>query len=284
MKKIISVKFIYTILILGVVSLSGIATLFYLYASQVDALTDHYPIFDAKKKEYTLVRARPKFWVGLKNISKYAQGAIVISEDWAFYEHKGVDFEQLKIAINDSLKAGEFVRGASTITQQVVKNCFLSNEKSLIRKIKEFILARELEKKFSKEKILEIYLNLIELGPGVYGIKNGSYHYFQKSPSYLNAKEGAFLAMLLPNPKRYAESYNKKELTDFASTQVDNILVKMRQARIITEDQREDLLNYKLPFEKILAKELIQVERTLPDMGIMESKVKPQIKFKPLIE
>jgi monofunctional biosynthetic peptidoglycan transglycosylase len=185
-----------------------------------------------------------------------------VSEDWAFYDHEGIDVNQIQVVVEESLEEGEFVRGASTITQQVVKNVFLSNERTLIRKFKEVILASSLEKEFSKDEILEFYFNLVELGDGIYGIKAASELYFQKHPKDLNGKEGAFLAMLLPSPKKYAQSFRQEGLTAFASEQIDNILIKLRQAKIINEDKRLELKSLPLSFEVInfIDEDLLSVE------------------------
>lgn len=209
-------------------------------------LSGKYPIYDKDKKAYVLSAVKPSHWVRLDRISYYARWAIIVSEDWAFYEHKGIDLRQLKIAIEDSIEEGELTRGASTITQQVIKNAVLSPRREISRKLKEIILAYELEKILSKDKILEHYLNLVELGKGIYGIKNASFYYFNKHPKDLNAREGAFLAMLLPSPKKYSQSFYEKELSSFAKEQVNSILVKLRQAKILTECERRRQAN--MPF------------------------------------
>ena len=108
------------------------------------------------------------------------------------------------------------------------------------------------EKKIGKDKILEHYINLIELGRGIYGVKSAAYYYFKKKPKYLNAKEGAFLAMLLPSPKRYSQSFRIKELTLYAKEQVSKILKKMKMAKIITDERRIELSGQKLLFEERL--------------------------------
>jgi monofunctional biosynthetic peptidoglycan transglycosylase len=115
---------------------------------------------------------------------------------------------------------GKFKRGGSTITQQLIKNAFFSSDKSLIRKLKEAILAHRLEEVMSKKEILEKYLNTIEFGPNIYGIKPAAQHYFNKSPADLNLLESSFLAFLLPNPKGYYQSFKKRQLTPFARKMV----------------------------------------------------------------
>jgi monofunctional biosynthetic peptidoglycan transglycosylase len=182
-------------------------------------------------------------------MSKFARWSIILSEDWSFYDHQGVDVEQIKVALNEMVEDKKF-RGASTITQQMVKNVFLSDERTLWRKIHEVILAYKVEKNLSKNKILEIYLNVIEFGPGIYGIKEAARHYFKKHPSEITPREGAFLAMLLPSPKRYYVSFRKKELTRFAKARVRAILEKMRMGKIITQDEYLAQSVSKLSWEK----------------------------------
>lgn len=243
-----------------------IATILYFnFISRVELLKSNYPVFSQKEDSYILSPKKPAYWTSLKNISNEAKYAIIISEDWAFFDHEGIDLNQLKIVIKESIESKELTRGASTITQQVIKNALLSNERSIFRKLKEFLLARELEDKFSKNEILEIYLNLIQLGDGIYGIKAGSEYYFKKSPAKLSAKEGAFLAMLLPSPVRYAQSFKDKELTSFARERIEDILLKLKQAKVITETQRRGYSYEKLSFETKYASDYFEFSPTEKD-------------------
>ena len=200
-----------------------------------------------KKVSYKIVEKKPRKWVRLKDMNYTAIHAIVVSEDWAFYDHSGYDLGQIKAAIGDAL-SGDRARGASTISQQLVKNLFLSFDRSLYRKIKELVFATYMERNVRKEKILEIYLNIIEFGEGLYGIGNASQFYFKKSPKNLSPKEGAFLAMLLPNPKKYAESFRKKELTPFAQETIDKILKKMVVAKYLKKEQLDSQLKSTMKF------------------------------------
>lgn len=202
-----------------------------------------------EKVEYEFREKAPAYWVRLDQISSYGKWAIILSEDWGFYDHQGVDFDELKKAIDESVKERRLVRGASTISQQVVKNVFLSSSRSIIRKIHELILTQKMEKAVPKKKILETYFNIVEFGPKIYGIRNASYHYFKKHPSALNPREAAFLAMLLPSPKRYYVSYQKRKLTRFARSRIKAILLKMRWGRIITEEQRQAWIQAKFAWE-----------------------------------
>lgn len=224
----------------------------YMYFSHdVEKLNTYYPQIQVSDDLVTfeLKKERPTYWVSLDKISKYGISAIVLTEDWGFWDHKGIDSNQIKIALREMLESKRF-RGASTITQQMVKNVYLSEKKSLWRKIHEFILTQKVEQVMTKKRILEIYLNCIEFGPGVYGIKDASNHYFKKAPSALTPKEAAFLALLLPSPKRYYVSFRKKRLTKFATKRIGEILVKMRMGKVLTPSEYKTQVTARLSWEK----------------------------------
>lgn len=197
----------------------------------------------------TIKPRAPGYWVRYSEISKNVIGAVVVSEDWTFFSHSGFDADELKAAIKEDLAEKRFARGASTLTMQVVKNVFLTQEKSLYRKFKEFVLAIQLDRALSKSRILEIYFNVVEFGPGIYGIREASQHYFNKSPIDLTPKEGAFIAMLLPSPKKYSQSFRSKQLSVYATKTIGNILNKMVKARYLTEEERDLALATPLGFE-----------------------------------
>jgi monofunctional glycosyltransferase len=141
-----------------------------------------------------------KSWLALSAVPTPVWQAIVICEDDMFFRHHGLRLSQTITLAGDDLVHNHRLRGGSTITQQVAKNVFLSPERSLNRKLKEAILARRLERKFGKKRILEVYLNVAEWGPDLRGLEAASQSYFGRPVSDLKAKEGAFLAALLPNP------------------------------------------------------------------------------------
>ena len=124
-------------------------------------------------------------WVTFEKIPQLLKDAVRITEDAGFYQHKGVDFTELKIALKKNWEKGKFVRGASTITQQLAKNLYLSTDKSVIRKIKEYLIARRLETHLKKNRIFSLYLNVIEFGPGLFGVQAASQYYFNKDVSRL---------------------------------------------------------------------------------------------------
>lgn len=126
---------------------------------------------------------------------------VVVAEDASFWVHEGIDWFELKESLRKNLKEGSFIRGGSTITQQVAKNLYLSPEKSIGRKIQEWFIARRLEKNLSKSRILELYMNIIEWGMGNFGIGAAAAFYFGKSPADLTLNEMIRLVAVLPNPQ-----------------------------------------------------------------------------------
>ncbi len=141
-------------------------------------------------------------WVSFANISPAITKATVASEDARFFSHEGLDWEEINNALHGSLRQGTFTRGASTITQQVAKNLYLSEDRSLLRKAREALLAWRIEKTLSKKEILTIYLNIAEWGNGIFGVEAAARTYFNKPASNLNLAESCILAAMLPNPHR----------------------------------------------------------------------------------
>jgi monofunctional biosynthetic peptidoglycan transglycosylase len=144
---------------------------------------------------------RVQRWVKYARISPSLIRAVIVTEDAAFWEHGGVDFQQLKESMEVNLERMEFARGASTITQQLAKNLYLSPSKNPIRKGRELLIARRLEAELSKQRILELYLNLIEWGNGIYGAEAAARTYFGKSAAELGPQESALLAAAINSPR-----------------------------------------------------------------------------------
>jgi monofunctional biosynthetic peptidoglycan transglycosylase len=142
-------------------------------------------------------------WVPLSRISPYLAKAVLIAEDDKFWKHEGFDYESMKKAIERDVKAGKFKFGGSTISQQLAKNLYLSPVKSPWRKIQEAIITWKMERVLSKRRILELYLNEVEWGEGVFGAEAAARHYFGKSSSDLTPIEASRLAAVLPNPRKY---------------------------------------------------------------------------------
>src|SRR5690606_26577532 len=142
--------------------------------------------------------------VKIKDIPEYVQQAFIAVEDTRFYQHHGIDLQAIGRAIYKDIVAGGKVEGGSTITQQLAKNVFLTNEKTFLRKTKELIIAINLEEKYSKQELLEMYLNQIYFGHGSYGIQSASKFYFNKNVSELTVEEGALLAAIPKAPSTYS--------------------------------------------------------------------------------
>lgn len=148
----------------------------------------------AYKKRYTPVP--------LGRIAPALQHAVIAAEDGRFYEHRGIDFRELEKVVDETLDEGRLGRGASTITQQLVKNLFLTTRGGLLRKGVEFVLAPAAEIALGKQRVLELYLNVVEWGPGVYGAEAAARHHYGVAAASLSREQAARLAACLPNPLR----------------------------------------------------------------------------------
>jgi monofunctional glycosyltransferase len=144
---------------------------------------------------------RVQRWIAYNHISKDLQRAVLVAEDDAFWQHEGVDFEQLQESLQRDWAKGRFARGGSTITQQLAKNLYLSPSKNPLRKLREFVIARRLEAELKKARILELYLNVIEWGDGIWGAEAASRAYFGSSASEIGPAESALLAAAIINPR-----------------------------------------------------------------------------------
>lgn len=176
-------------------------------------------------------------YVPLNRISQNLQRAVILTEDSAFWDHGGFDLKEMQRSLEKNMQKGSFVRGGSTITQQLAKNLFLSSEKTLQRKALEAVITLQLEKHLSKKEILERYLNVVEFGPNLFGVKKASQYYFKKDPASLTVIESAFLAFLLPSPQKYSVSFFKKNLTPFARKRLRDIVNSLYRYNRITADQ-----------------------------------------------
>jgi monofunctional glycosyltransferase len=151
-------------------------------------------------------------WVDYNHISNHLKRALIASEDARFNDHEGFDWEGIEKAFNKNLKKGKIVAGGSTISQQLAKNLFLSSGRTPWRKGEEAIITVMLEKMLSKQRILEIYLNVIEWGNGIFGAEAASRHYFKVSANKLSPAQAAKLAAMVPNPRFYDKHRNTRYL------------------------------------------------------------------------
>ena len=186
------------------------------------------------KGQSFVVGPKNSYWTPSDSIPPEMKWAVILAEDARFYKHEGVDVTAIKNAIKYDLEKKSFARGASTITQQVAKNLFLTREKSITRKIEEMILATQMERELTKGRILELYLNVVELGPMVYGIGHGAKYYFSKPASALSPRECAFLAAMLPGPKKV---YNPYRHLSRVLKRSDMILRLMRDKGVLTNEE-----------------------------------------------
>ena len=167
-------------------------------------------------------------WVGYERISSQLKRAVVAAEDAKFVGHEGFDWEAIQKAIERNERKGAVVAGASTISQQLAKNLFLSGERSWARKGQEAVITAMLEAVMSKRRILEIYLNVAEWGEGVFGAEAAARHHFGVAAAELNAEQAAWLAAILPSPRRY----ERGRTTQYVRARMQTILARMPAVKI----------------------------------------------------
>ena len=187
------------------------------------------------KKVPFLVGPRNPFWTPFSRIPSALQWAVIVAEDDTFYHHNGFNFAAMRDALWENIKRRKPVRGGSTITQQLAKNLYLSRDKSLSRKLKEAVITCKLERHLIKNRIIELYVNVIEWGPGVYGLGAASWEYFRKSPADLNFFESVLLAAIIPSPTLY----NPHRYPERALRRYKKVLSLMLTSKLITADVYE---------------------------------------------
>jgi hypothetical protein len=139
-------------------------------------------------------------WTPYEAISPHMETAVLVCEDGGFFGHRGIDYSAIENSIRMNLEAGRFLRGGSTVSMQLAKNLYLSKEKTLARKLQEAVLTQLLEQQLSKHELMELYLNVIEFGPGIYGVRQAAHYYFNEEPRQLSLGQALYLASILPAP------------------------------------------------------------------------------------
>lgn len=177
--------------------------------------------------------------VNIEDLSYNTINAFISIEDKSFFQHNGLNYKRIVKAMLNNLKAGSFKEGASTISQQLIKNTHLSGEKTIERKIREMLLTKKLEKQFTKKDILESYLNIIYFGENSYGIEKASQTFFNKSASELNLSESATLAGVIKSPYTYSPIYNSENCLNRRNL----VLKEMLKDKKITQAQFNDAIN-----------------------------------------
>ncbi len=185
-------------------------------------------------------------YISFGKISPYLIRAVVMTEDSTFWTHRGFDFVEIQRSLEKNIDKGVMARGGSTITQQLAKNLFLTSEKTFSRKIAEAFITLRIEKTLTKKEILEKYLNVVQFGKNLFGVKDAAAFYFQKVPLDLNVIEASFLAFLLPSPEKYSKSFFVKKLTPFARNRLEQIITGMYKT------QRIDEIEYDLALKKLV--------------------------------
>jgi monofunctional glycosyltransferase len=183
----------------------------YLTLPDVRSLAQHNPtttaFMDLRRREAEEAGRRLTIqhrWVPYAQIASNLRRAVVIAEDDAFFSHDGIDFKQLRASMELNWEEGRLARGGSTITQQLAKNLYLSPSRNPVRKLRELLITRRLEAALSKRRILEIYLNVIEWGDGIFGVEAASRAYFGRGAAALSAEEAALLAGAIINPRDHS--------------------------------------------------------------------------------
>lgn len=193
---------------------------------------------EANGKTYEFaVGADADDWTPLDSISPYLVQGIITTEDGGFFSHKGFSSVQVLRSVVENVAAGRFKRGASTISMQFVKNVLLTREKTISRKLQEMVLTWWVEQNLTKERILALYFNLIEFGPGIYGIHDASYHYFEVPPRLLTPWQAAYLLSIIPNPKKYHSMFEEGEVGPSWTARVRRILTHMHSKGRLTDEE-----------------------------------------------
>ena len=188
-------------------------------------------------------------YVRYSEISRYMETAVLVCEDGGFYHHRGFDFRAIEKALRDDLRAGRFLRGASTISMQLAKNLYLGREKTLARKVQEALLTMLLEERLSKQELMELYLNIVELGPGIYGVGQASEYYFAKPASELSLAQALYLASILPDPTRQHFSPDGSVSPRWAQY-LKKLMNIARQVKLISDEELAAGLAEEIAFRK----------------------------------
>ena len=201
-------------------------------------------------------------YVPYSEVPQFLVRAVTASEDAGFFGHRGFDFREIANAVADP----DRVRGASTISQQLAKNLFLSPERTLARKVREALGTVALEASLSKSRLLEIYLNIAEWGPGVYGVGEAARFWFGKDARDLSAREAAFLATVIPSPRRFHARLVRSGITPWWNARIDDVLTKMRVQNQLTDEQLAAALAESLdPLGHGHAADLADEDAEIPD-------------------
>jgi 1A family penicillin-binding protein len=237
-KKTLHIGIVGVLLVGSLVSTAGAREKFATYPA-LPAGYSSIKVFDREGRFVGRIPAEEKYWVSIDRIPAFLQKAVVAVEDSRFYKHNGIDIRGIARALFTDVVKGKMVQGGSTITQQLIKNKFLSDEKTLDRKLKEAKLAMEYEHKYTKKQILEMYLNEIYFGNGAWGIAQAARLYFDKNPEQLSDAECAVLAGVPKAPSRYNPLGKPSQVRG----RRDLVLSRMAELKMITQRQKQKLMS-----------------------------------------
>jgi monofunctional glycosyltransferase len=188
----------------------------------------HFMVIQLEQMRNTKPNAKiQNVWVNYANISHHIKRAVIAAEDAKFLSHHGFDWKGIEKAFEKNLQRGTFSVGGSTISQQLAKNLFLSPNKNVLRKFQEAIITVMIELTWNKKRILEVYLNVVEWGQGVFGVQAAAKHHFGVQAQHINAYQAAQMVVLLPNPRRF-----EKSLPHYAQRYANQVLKRMPQTKI----------------------------------------------------
>ena len=193
---------------------------------------------------------RTQFYKGLSELSPDLQNFIVLSEDAKFFDHEGFDLNQIETSLKSNLNAHKIKRGGSTITQQLAKNLFLDKKKSYTRKLFEIPWALQLERDLTKKQILELYLNIIEWGPGLYGAEAASRHFFDKAAKDLSPRQALYLSLIVPNPPRF-DLFRHPNKSSFLESKKKSFVERIFKEKKITLAEKNELLKEGFEFAEM---------------------------------
>ena len=214
------------------------------------------------KPFFTFYQAKQRTFVPLQDMPEHITEAAIASEDKDFYKHSGYSLPSIIRAFFLDLSHGKILYGGSTITQQLVKNALLNSNRNYLRKIQEVILSQEIERRYSKEEILEMYLNSVYFGEGAFGIENAAQNYFGKHAKEMTIAEQAFLAGILPSPSKFSPFSGDYEA---GKIRQDLVLQKMYEQKYITREEKEKAQKEKLTFRPASA----SINATAPHFALM---------------
>lgn len=217
----------------------------------LDGPFEYFPLTKKGRAETPLVTGpTTPGWITYDEIPYVQRRAIIVSEDSTFPFHRGLEIEEVRLAIQEAMETGERARGGSTLSQQLVKNLFLSRDRTALRKIQELLITFLLESVLTKEQIFERYANLIEWGPRIYGLVDASQHYFGRHPRRLQAHEMAYLATIIPNPVLFHVHYDKGQVSARHNNRVRSLMQRLNRLGQLSDDALANALATRIRFER----------------------------------